>query len=83
MTNTDLLGPASASGAVTIRPGDTRTFGVVDSWFKDCSDAVTDDGTAYEASFFNALLANVRSVVRGNGQTAGRGRHRHAEQRGG
>ncbi|RXG93033.1 hypothetical protein EAS62_20260 [Bradyrhizobium zhanjiangense] len=65
------MGPANASGAVTVRPGDTRTFGIVDTWFKDCSDPVTDDGTAYEAAFFNALLANVRSIVRGNGQTAG------------
>lgn len=67
---TDLLGPASAPGAVTIRPTEARTFGVTDSWFKDCTDEILDDGTAYEASFFNALLANVRSVVRGNGQTA-------------
>lgn len=67
---TDLLGPASAPGSVTTRPTEARTFGVTDSWFKDCTDEVLNDGTAYEASFFNALLANLRSVVRGNGQTA-------------
>jgi hypothetical protein len=70
MTAIDLLGPASASGAVTVRPGDARTFGITDSWFRDCTDPDTDDGTAYEAAFFNAVLANLRSVVRGNGQTA-------------
>lgn len=68
---TDLFGPASASGAVTVRPGDTRSFGTVDTWFKDCSDPLTDDGTAYEAAFFNALLANIRSIARGNGNTGG------------
>jgi len=26
MTSIDLLGPASASGAVTVRPGDTATI---------------------------------------------------------
>jgi len=68
---TDLLGPASASGAVTVRPGENRTFGATDTWFKDCSDPSLDDGTEFGAAFFNAVLANIRALVRGNGQTAG------------
>lgn len=68
----DLLGPAIAAGGVTVRPGETRAFGVSDTFFRDCTDAATDDGTAYEAAFFNALLANIRSTIRGNGNlTAG------------
>lgn len=68
----DLLGPAIAAGGVTVRPGETRAFGVSDTFFRDCTDAATDDGTAYEAAFFNAVLANIRSTIRGNGNlTAG------------
>lgn len=65
----DILGPADAAGAVTVRPADDRTFGSLDSWFKDCTDAETDDGTEYRASFFNGLIAAVRGVWRINGGT--------------
>jgi hypothetical protein len=66
---TDLLGPASADGAVTTRPDDNRAFGTVDTWFKDCSDPAVDDGTEFGAAFFNAVLANLRALARGNGLT--------------
>lgn len=68
---TDLMGPAVAAGGVTSRPSDSRIFGGTDTWFKDCTDALTDDGTAYEAAYFNGMLANVRALIRGNGQTGG------------
>lgn len=68
--NVDLLGPANAPGAISIRPGDTRVFGTVDTFFRDCSSPVLDDGTEYQAAFFNAVLANLRSIARGNGLTA-------------
>lgn len=71
MTNIDVLGPANASGAVSIRPSETRVFGLNDTWFRDCTDPLIDDGTAYEAAFFNGLLANMRTVARGNGLTGG------------
>lgn len=70
MTAIDLLGPTIAAGGVTTRPTETRSFGAVDTFFRDCSDAVTDDGTEYQAAFFNSLLGNVRALIRGNGQTA-------------
>jgi len=66
----DLFGPASFDGAVTARPADNRTFGLTDTWFRDCSDPALDDGTEFGAAFFNQLLANMRSIARGNGLTA-------------
>jgi hypothetical protein len=71
MANVDLFGPASFDGAVTTRPTDTRTFGAVDTFFKDCSDPSLDDGTELGASFFNQVLALMRVLARGNGLTAG------------
>lgn len=69
--NIDVLGPALAAAGVTARPSDTRVLGALDTWFKDCTDDVTDDGTAHEAAYHNSVLANLRSVIRGNGLTAG------------
>lgn len=66
---TDLLGPANAPGAVTTRPSETRIFDVIDTWFKDCTSADIDDGTDFQASWFNAMLALVRHTVRANGNT--------------
>lgn len=70
MTAIDLLGPTIAAAGVTTRPTETRSFGAADTFFLDCSSPTADDGTEYQASFFNAILANLRSLVRGNGQTA-------------
>lgn len=64
---TDLLGPASAANTVTTRPNDTRVFGVNDTWFKDCTAPNVNDGTAYEAAYFNAMLAQLRQAIRGQG----------------
>jgi hypothetical protein len=66
----DLLGPTIAAGGVTTRPTETRNFGAADTFFRDCSSPTLDDGTEYQAAFFNALLANARTIARGNGQTA-------------
>ncbi len=65
----DLLGPASAPGSVTARPADDRTFGVTDTFFKDCSSPTLDDGTEFHAAWFNQVQAVLRSLARGNGQT--------------
>lgn len=67
----DLFGPASAPGSVTLRPGETRTFGAADTFFRDCSSADLDDGTELIAAWFNQMLAVLRALARGNGQTAG------------
>lgn len=67
----DIFGPASAPGAVTVRPGETRSFTATDSFFKDCSDPVTDDGTEIQAAWMNQILANIRALARTNGQTGG------------
>jgi hypothetical protein len=63
----DLFGPTVGAGGVTLRPTDGRAPGAADSFFRDCTDDVTDDGTEYQAAFFNAMLAYLRSVARGNG----------------
>jgi hypothetical protein len=67
----DLFGPASAPGAVTSRPGDSRAFTATDTFFKDCSSPTLDDGTEFQAAWFNQMLAVARGLARGNGQTAG------------
>jgi hypothetical protein len=63
----DLFGPSLPSQGVTVRPGETRSFGAADTFFKDCTDPALNDGTAFDAAFFNALLANWRGIARGNG----------------
>jgi len=67
----DILGPASAPGAVTTRPTDTRAFGAADTFFRDCSSATLDDGTEFQAAWFNQVTAILRAIVRSNGQTGG------------
>lgn len=66
----DILGPANAPNAVTVRPADTRTFGAADTWVKDCTSDTIDDGTDIQAGFVNALIGAWRNLIRGNGQTA-------------
>jgi glycine rich protein len=65
----DLFGPASASGATSVRPAETRTFTPTDSWFRDCSDPTLDDGTELIAAWFNGVLGQMRNLARSNGQT--------------
>lgn len=68
---TDLIGYGSnAPNVLTTRPADTRTFGPVDTWGKDCSSPGAGDGTGILAGFMNGLLGQVRALIRGNGQTA-------------
>src|SRR5689334_12543063 len=67
----DIVGPANAPNAVTVRPADTRTFGANDTWFKDCTSPTANDGTKIQAGFFNAFTALFRNLIRGNGQTVG------------
>lgn len=71
---TDIIGPANAANAVTARPAETRTFSLNDSWFKDCSSATAEDGTEIQASFFNGIIALMRSIWRSNGDYIGGGK---------
>lgn len=66
---TDLLGPANATNVATSRPPETRVFPAADTFFKDCTSQTAKDGTAYQASFFNGLLQQVRRAIRGMGVT--------------
>ncbi|GJE27939.1 hypothetical protein [Methylobacterium organophilum] len=67
VANLDLLGPASAVGAVTSRPSDTRIFGGTDTWFAPCSSQANRDGTQLQAVWANALLAQLRYAIRASG----------------
>src|SRR3954469_2941599 len=66
----DILGPANAPNSVTSRPTDDRAFGTTDTWFKDCSSGVANDGTKLKAAFMNAVAGAFRALIRGNGNTA-------------
>lgn len=67
----DIVGPANAPNATTIRPTDTRAgaFGATDTWMKDCTSSSANDGTKLQAGFMNSLIAQVRNLIRGNGLT--------------
>ena len=65
---TDILGPANAPNAVTARPADDRTMGNDDTWFLDCT--VPGTGTKLKAAVLNALLGQLRWLIRINGLTA-------------
>lgn len=64
----DLLGPANAVNFTTVRPADTRIFGAVDTFFKNCTPGARD-GTAVEAAWLNGVLMQIRQAVRGMGIT--------------
>jgi hypothetical protein len=66
---TDILGPASAANAVTVDPGESRTFGGTDSFFKDCTTPSAVDGTALQAAFLNGILRQLRTAIRDAGVT--------------
>lgn len=66
----DLLGYGSnAPNVVTTRPADSRVFGGVDTYGKDCSSPGAGDGTGILAGFMNGMLGQLRALIRGNGQT--------------
>lgn len=68
--STDIVGPTNAPNTVTSRPADTRvSFGASDSWFKDCTSAISNDGTRVMAGWLNAVIGQFRSAIRGNGAT--------------
>jgi hypothetical protein len=66
----DILGPASALNSTTARPGETRSFGPADTWFKPCTTPSAQDGTQLQAVYFNSFLANARALIRGMLPTA-------------
>lgn len=64
---TDIVGPANAVNAVTVKPADGRSFGAADSFFQDCTSPQADDGTEVRADFLNGLLDLMRAMWRMNG----------------
>jgi hypothetical protein len=71
MGTLDLFGPASTPGAVFAKPSETRVFTPNDSYFRDCLDDETDDGTEWSAAVANQWLDLMRTLARGNGKTVG------------
>lgn len=63
---TDILGPASQN-AVTNRPARSISRAASNTWFKDCTDAVTEDGTVLPADFLNDTLAQLREAFTQSG----------------
>ena len=70
---TDLLGFGAfgASNPVTTRPAITPGNGVgdPDTWARDCSTPAAADGTEVAAAWGNALLAQIRAIIRKSGVT--------------
>lgn len=62
----DLLGIASTN-AVTARPTDTRVFNTSDTFFKNCSSPTAQDGTYFDAAWFNGIMQQIRRAIRGMG----------------
>ncbi len=65
---TDILGPANAANSVTIRPGDTRVWTANDSFFRDCSSELVNDGTDITAAWLNGITSVLRALWRANGK---------------
>jgi hypothetical protein len=62
----DPFGPSSSvANSVTTRPSDTRTFGAADTFLQDCVDGA--GGTPITAEELNEIIANLRALLRGNG----------------
>jgi microcystin-dependent protein len=66
---TDLLGPASTANSLSSDPGETRTFGASDTFFKDATPG-NQDGTYVPASWGNQINRLLRAAIRGMGITA-------------
>jgi len=61
---TDLLGlGTNTSNAITTRPANGRSYGSANTWFKDCTSAAAQDGTALPADWFNTILAQLRTAI--------------------
>jgi hypothetical protein len=64
----DIIGPGQNTPHVTTtRPADDAEYGVLDTWFKDCTSPEEQDGTKIKASFMNRVSAQLRRAIRGMG----------------
>ncbi len=63
----DAFGFGNTPNAVTTRPADSRTFTSADTFGKDCSSSTAQDGTPITAEQFDEIIANLRALLRGNG----------------
>ena len=64
----DVLGPASVN-AVTTRPARVVTRGAAQTWFKNCTSSLAQDGTQFGADWFNDMQAQFLEAFTGTGIT--------------
>lgn len=57
------LGPQSPNFSTTRPPTAPDVSAGVDTWCKDCSAPGATDGTILDASFFNAIIAQLRTAI--------------------
>lgn len=63
------FGPQSANYTTTRPPTDAAVSAGVDTWFKDCSGVGVMDGTIPTASWFNVMIAQMRTAATNAGVT--------------
>lgn len=63
------LGPSAfgAARATSARPSLAPNNAGPDTWFQDCTSPASRDGTELRSAFLNALLAQLREVIRAGG----------------
>lgn len=69
MTDKTAFGPQGPNYTTSRPARDTEVSGGVDTWFTNCSSAGSTDGTYATADFFNVIVDNLRTLVRGGGVT--------------
>ena len=63
MTGT-AFGPQGRNAVDTLPSGTTSNrYGAVDTWFQDCQNTVSPDGTVANAQWYNMVTGNLRNVV--------------------
>lgn len=67
----DIFGPGAHGAArpAAVRPAHTPGTGATDTWCEDCTSPTARDGTEWRAAHMNALIAQMRRMVRGNAIT--------------
>lgn len=63
----NIVGPKGTNFSLTRPSGEPDVSGGVQTWFKDCTSALTRDGTVPTASWFNDMLAQLRTAIISSG----------------
>ena len=60
---TTAIGPQSPHYTTSRPATDTEVSSGIDTWFKDCSTAGSNDGTVVSASWYNVITAQIRTAI--------------------